>query len=884
MSEQTSTFSSPGKDDGAGCEKQLLEYLDVVSQAMHKSQDVDRIIDDVIGAVFTIFGCDRIWLFHPCDPTAETFRVLAEKTKPEYPGGFSIGQDLPINPEGAEVIAQALASGVPVVYDPESGKKIDNVASEFGVRSQIMMAVHPRSGKPWMFGMHQCTHARVWSKKEQLLFKEVSFRVVEGLNNLILLRDLKESEQKYRRFFTTVRNGWAYHKIIIDEAGRPIDYIFLEVNKAFEKLTGLQAENIIGKRITEVLPGNEENLALWVEKFGAVSLTGEGTSFEGYLAAMHRWYFVSVSSSEPGYFITVFEDISTRKRAEKELQRHRVHLEELVDKRTAALTRVNNELRLQSEVAVNMSEGVFLARVSDGTIIYTNPRFEEMFGYGVGEMVGKHASIVNVPTDMSSKKTIDHIVAGMEKTGVWQGEIENVRKDGSSFWCHASASLVEHADYGQIIVSVHTDIDERIHMDEKLREAKEDAEKANLSKGEFLANMSHEIRTPMNVILGMNRLVLGTVLSPDQRKYLAAVQQSSESLLNILDDILDFSKIEAGQLAINDRPFELSALLDAVVLAHELRAQEKGLDLSYTMNSEVPVRLIGDDLRLSQILNNLIANALKFTERGTIALHVAQVSQEAGQTMIRFEVTDTGIGIPAELHANMFDSFSQMDNSISRRFGGTGLGLAICKKLTEMLGGEIGIDSEPGQGSTFYFLVCLQVDTSAKPAAHEETPIKEGQDHALTILLVEDNQFNQDLATIVLEQKGHVVKTAINGLEALKLLSHSSFDLVLMDVQMPELDGIATTKCIRKCEQGTCFKGIEDQDLLRSLRRRMKGKRVPVIAMTAHAMAGDREKCLESGMDDYVTKPFDPEDVFVVFRRVVSRLQPFGKAAALGNS
>ena len=869
---QSTTLSSiTKKDDGIVGEKHFLEYLEVVSQAMNKSKDVDQIIDDVLGAVFAIFGCDRIWLFHPCDPNAVTFRVLAEKNRPEYPGGLSMGQELPITSEAAKVIEKALASGSPIVFDPESGNQIDKISSEFSVLSQIMMAVHPRTGKPWMFGMHQCTHARVWSKKEQLLFKEISFRVVEGLNNQILLRDLKESEQKYRRFFTTVRNGWAYHKTITDEAGKPIDSIFLEVNKAFEQLTGLQAENIIGQRITEVLSPDEENLPWWIEKFGDVFLTGKDTTFEGYLNSVNRWYFVSVSSPEPGFFITVFEDISERKQAEEELQRYREHLEEVVNKRTAELTRANEKLCLQSEIAVNMSEGVFLVRVSDGNIIYTNPRFEEIFGYNSGEMVGKHASIVNAPTQMTAEKTVAHIVRNIKQTGVWQGEIQNVKKDGTLFWCYTSASLVESPDYGEIIVSVHTDIDERKRMDEKLREAKEVAEKANRSKSEFLANMSHEIRTPMNVILGLNRLVLDTDLSPKQRKYLSTVQQSSESLLNILDDILDFSKIEAGQLTITERPFELTGVLGAVVQAHKLRAREKGLDLSYTMNSDVPVRLVGDDLRLNQILNNLIANAVKFTASGSVTVNVSLVFHDKEHTIIRFRITDTGIGIPEELQAKVFDSFSQMDNSISRRFGGTGLGLAICKKLTEMLGGEIGIESEHGKGSAFYFTVRLKLDTTAELAANENIQINEVPSHSLNILLVEDNQFNQDLATIVLEKEGHTVNAAMNGLEALELLTNKCFDLILMDVQMPELDGMTATKHIRQCEQDTSSTKTEHQDLLRRLRARIKGKHVPIIAMTAHSMSGDREKCLESGMDDYVTKPFKPDELFAVFRRVTAQ-------------
>lgn len=298
----------------------FLKSLDLVSQAMNKAKDVDHIIEDVLEMVFSLFACDRTWLFHPCDPNTATIRVLAEKNKPEYPGAFTSGQEIPINAGAAETIRKALVSGAPVVFGPESENKVDEVSASFSVLSQMMMAIHPKTGKPWMFGMHQCSYPRIWTPDEQLLFKEISFRVVEGLNNLILLRDLKKSELKYRRFFTTVRNGWAYQKTITNMEGKPVDYIFLEVNKAFEELTGLKRERIIGQPATQVLSHDKETMSQWIGKFGRVSLTGASNTFEGYLKSTNTWYSVSVSRPEAGHFITVFENISKRKKAEKSLR------------------------------------------------------------------------------------------------------------------------------------------------------------------------------------------------------------------------------------------------------------------------------------------------------------------------------------------------------------------------------------------------------------------------------------------------------------------------------------------------------------------------------------------------------------------------------------
>jgi PAS domain S-box-containing protein len=282
---------------------------------MNKAKDVDHIIDDVLDAVFTIFGCDRIWLFHPCDPDTATIKVLAEKNKPEYPGAFTSGEEIPINAQASETIRKALAAGSPVVFGPDSENKVDDVSARFSVLSQMMMAIHPKTGKPWMFGMHQCAHPRIWTEDEQLLFKEISFRVVEGLNNLILLKNLKESEIKYRRFFTSVKNGWAHYRTVTDTEGLPVDYLFLEVNKAFEELIGIKSEHIVGKPVSQVLSHDKKTLANWIEKFGQVASKGVSVTFEGYLVSTDMWYSVSVSGPESGHFITMFEDITQRKEA-----------------------------------------------------------------------------------------------------------------------------------------------------------------------------------------------------------------------------------------------------------------------------------------------------------------------------------------------------------------------------------------------------------------------------------------------------------------------------------------------------------------------------------------------------------------------------------------
>jgi signal transduction histidine kinase/DNA-binding response OmpR family regulator len=387
--------------------------------------------------------------------------------------------------------------------------------------------------------------------------------------------------------------------------------------------------------------------------------------------------------------------------------------------------------------------------------------------------------------------------------------------------------------------------------------AKEKAEAASRAKSQFLANMSHEIRTPMNAIMGMTQLALKASEERRRQEFLQTVKHSAESLLGLLNDILDFSKMEAGQLQLNTIPFHLRQLLEGIVSTMNVPAAEKGLELILHVHDNLPKALVGD--------------AIKFTESGSVTIAVsAEAPAAEGKIMLQFVVTDTGIGISPEKIPLIFNNFEQADNSYARRYGGTGLGLSICKELISLMNGRIWIESQVNVGSSFHFTIPLQ--PCLERLAARDMPLENPVENLLKdlrILVVDDNKVNRNVASMTLDQD-HRVATADNGLEALTALASRKFDVVLMDVQMPVMDGLTTTVAIRSIEKGGPVPEAVPEHFRRSLAEKLAGGHIPIIAMTAHAMTEDQEACLAAGMDRYITKPFQEDHLISVLRSLVS--------------
>jgi PAS domain S-box-containing protein len=490
--------------------------------------------------------------------------------------------------------------------------------------------------------------------------------------------------------------------------------------------------------------------------------------------------------------------------------------------------------------------------------VYYSNEWAAMLGYTASELEPRSATLVGLlhPDDARSLMTAIGQYFEARRLDTFREEARMRRKDGGFAWVEFTGRVVDYAEDGspQRATGVSLDISARKAYEQAMADARAAAEAASRAKGDFLANMSHEIRTPMNGILGLTELCLATELDDEQKGYLDMVYSSARSLLTVINDILDFSKIEANRLDIETITFNLPQMLRHAIAPLRHKAESAGLQLLCDQAAAVPEWLLGDPGRLRQVLLNLVGNAVKFTETGQIKLRVtrqrpAVQEQTTEQAWLRFSVSDTGIGIPPERLATVFDAFSQADTSITRRYGGTGLGLTISARLVALMGGPLQVRSDPGQGTEFWFDLKLPV---AEALVVQDSPLAQDMPAALDILVAEDHPINQVVARKVLEYLGHRVTLVDNGLKAVEACAAHAYDMVFLDIQMPELDGFGAARRIRAAEL--------DQN-----------RRTPLLAMTAHAMEGYRERCVAGGMDGYVTKPVDRKQLVQEMRRVLAQ-------------
>ncbi|HIJ82872.1 MAG: Histidine kinase [Magnetococcales bacterium] len=645
-------------------------------------------------------------------------------------------------------------------------------------------------------------------------------------------------------FFTAVLRDITQKKIIderlhlqsaaLEAAANPIVITDIQgniqwTNPAFSRLTGYLPTEVLGQKPSLLKSGEHDDS--FYEHLWKTILSGQVWHQEVINKKKDGTRYIQEtvitpvldSSGKVQNFIAIQQDVTDKKRIENE--RNRFWL------------------------AVEQSPVTTIITGPDGLIEYVNPQFCRVTGYSQEEVIGKNPQFLHADTLTPSTYADMWQTIALGKT--WRGELLNQKKTGETFWESTLISPIFN-DVGKIqhYVAINEDITEKKAYETTLKEARQKADAANHAKSEFLTTMSHEIRTPMNGILGMVELLLDSPLNQQQRRHAQTAYRSAESLLTLLNDILDLSRVEASQVKLEKTPLNLDDLMGEVVDIFSPMAQNKGLALSLRLPPPEKLgQVLGDPVRLRQIMVNLTGNAVKFTENGSVTTHVTLLSESPAEVRLRFEVKDTGIGIDDDAKTRLFQPFVQADSSTTRRYGGSGLGLSIVRKLIDLMGGRLGLDSHPGQGSSFWFEIALEKSSAPFSLAEETRRLASASDSAnhfsgIRVLVAEDFEINRDVILEILRKLGCEPHWAEHGRKAVEMADASAYDLIFMDMHMPEMDGITATKHIRQ------------QQLAHPHR-----PRTPIIAVTADAMSGDREKCLAAGLDDYIAKPYRSKDL-----------------------
>lgn len=671
---------------------------------------------------------------------------------------------------------------------------------------------------------------------------------------------LVQSEIRLNTILDSIQAG----VMLIDPQSR----IIIDSNTEACRLIGLTKEQIVGRICHDFVCVAEKgkcpvlDLGQDVDKSERVLLTSKGVK----LTVLKTVNIVLINGKEQ--LLECFVDISKRKQAEEELLRakediekyaqnleatnkiltettaSRDELEQEVAERKLAESRLRESRQLYQELVENAAS-IILRLDTSGRITFFNEFAEKIFGYSRDEILGEKIVGTIVPEVESSGRDLRKMIQDIfhNPEDFISNENENMLRDGSRIWVNWSNKALYRSDSNILeILCIGSDITEQKRAVKALKSAKLQAEAANKAKSEFLANMSHEIRTPMNSILGVADLLLETNLTEEQIRYINLFESAGKSLLSLINEILDLAKVETGRIDLESVCFDLDMVLKDIKLIMDIDAKSKGLEFSCKLEADGPVFVLGDQIRLKQILLNIIGNAVKFTEHGSVDITVSSAHTKQNIRLFTFNVTDTGIGIPPEKLNTVFDSFAQADSSTTRRYGGTGLGLTIAKRFAQLMRGNVSVESEVDVGTTFKLVVplevCNDIKTGNSPEEEESVSVSDNSvSIKKKILIVEDSESNRMLLELYLEASGHYVVLVEDGLQGLTAYKNDKFDLIFMDIQMPVMDGIAATKAIRKYEKENSLTPI------------------PIVALTANAFEEDKERCFDAGCTGFLAKP-----------------------------
>lgn len=939
----------------------LLDVLDRITQIGLASENMEDVMRCVLDLVLEVFNADRAWFLYPCDPDAPSWGVPMERSRPEWPGLAALGKNIPMNPEAAGIFRELLSTNIAIQYGPDTDHPVPRVIEPFSVKSQLIIALRPKIGNVWLFGLHHCASVVKHDEEDMHLFTAVAQRISDSLSSWISIRQNRESEAFLREIIDTIPIP-----LFIKDPGSKITLM----NRACEEQWGMSFSDLRGTDASQFFPPDQ--MAFFLAKDRETFANRHLADFEevAWNAALNENRVVHTykkpvfdEAGKPLYLIGMSVDITERKQAEEVLKLHKLVVDTAMDgfwmvDMAGNLTGANDAYAKMSgysvgellnmhisqldvnesspqEVSAHINKVItqgydrFEAhhRCKNGRIIDVEvsckfiPESQSFFAFlrditerkqatneleesknrlqaifdaipdllfevGLGGHIYNYHSprtdLLAAPPDAFLGKKFSDIlppevaavcilaISEAHEKGYSTGKQYALLLAHGKFWFELSVSRKPvNPGHEPRFIFLARDITGRKQAERELRElneqlearveqrthelsqAKAMAEAANQVKGEFLANISHEIRTPMNSILGLAHLALRAETSPNSRSYFKKILSSGEHMMGIIDDLLNFARIDAGKIKIEIVDFDLYNVMERLDNMIAGKVAEKGLELFLDIDHSIPNNLRGDPLRLVQVLTNYADNAIKFTEKGRITIRARKVEESETSCLVRFEVQDTGIGMNDEVKSKLFQPFQQADTSITRLYGGTGLGLAISKQLVEMMeDGEVGVASVPGRGSTFWFSV--HFGKGSVPYEDEDTNETGVPQNVMTaivgakILVVENHLLNQEVVTKFLENVGAAVCVAQNGKEALDLLQKERFDCVLMDLQMPVLDGYETTRLIRA---NPALTGI------------------PVIAMTANASEEDREKCMAAGMDDFISKPFKPYAFYAVIAK-----------------